>query len=940
MEAGNVIRADVLVVGGGTAGCVAALAAAEEGAKVVLIESDSALGGVATRGGIHRYYYGSPGGLQELIDRRTEETAKLFGGETMGFHPEAKRVALSALCAERGVVVHLDTVVYKVLMEGEDVAGALALAPAGDLRIEAAATIDCSGNGSLARMAGAKLHYGRELDGAYHNYSLIPRRLRDGLIGYDNLDAGWVDPYDPWDVSRAFTSGREWIREGYAQGQHYFGISSMLGVREGGRIQGDATITIRDYIEDVPSEEIICRSYSHLDNHGFDTGNETEFSQLWISVLGLFVKGLWCDIPYGSLLPKGIGRLLVGGRALSADRDVSMGVRMQKDMHKTGEAAGVAAAMSAREGCSPRELDIGMLRERLLARGVMAAGDLRRTAGRNLVFRGGALAGSSVPGNGETRYRAEELVPYLETEERWKAIWLLARSKRDDEQNRDEERSAVDLLVGMLEKGTPEGSFCAAVTLAMMNRQEAVPFLLRTIAERSPNKLSNHHKCVPFWIASFVLLRMLRKPEAAGQALSALKEGVSSSYATFLLDYLSVAAPSLPEEEKKETIAVLREWADNPGLGSDYLMHGERSESLRWSLELRAEAIMAACGARAESDAGLAERARNDRRSYVREAAKRLLKPGRSDEAERLPNSGAVEAGQAANEDSGTDSERDNLLGRFDVAVIGGTAAGVACAAELGRQGLSVVLIESSASLLTEVTRSRQTRCPSVEADCGERHAEERCAGAALLAALKAEGAVADGELEPVLAQLAVDRLLEESGVRVLYETRKLGGVTTEDDHMQVAHKSGTGVIRASRVIDMNGGIGDAASSGGSRIWTATLLGLRLEREQWLTIGEEENKMELRLRPSFYEGETYLDMVRHPHTSLQDNDDAAIAVRAMTELRSQGLIPETAVLAYISDMPWMTESCMIGDSAEAGDRTERGWLLRQLAYGEQAARVQ
>lgn len=930
MEAEIVIQTDVLVVGGGTAGCVAALAAAEEGAKVVLIESDSALGGVATRGGIHRYYYGSPGGLQELIDKRTEETAKLFGGETMGFHPEAKRVALSALCAERGVVAYLDTVVYEALMEGDDVVGALALAQTGKLRIEAAATIDCTGNGSLARMAGAKLHYGRELDGAYHNYSLIPRRLRDGLIGYDNLDAGWVDPYDPWDVSRAFTSGREWIREGYAQGQHYFGISSMLGVREGGRIAGDATITIRDYIEDVPSKAIICRSYSHLDNHGFDTGNETEFSQLWISVLGLFVKGLWCDIPYGSLLPEGIGRLLVGGRALSADRDVSMGVRMQKDMHKTGEAAGVAAALSAREGCSPRELDIGKLQERLVARGVMASGDLRRTAGRNLAFRKGALAGSPVPGNRETRCRAEELVPYLETEERWKAIWLLARSEGDDERDRDQEREAVHLLVDMLEKGTPEGSFCAAVTLSMMNRQEAVPYLLRTIAERSPNKLGNHHKCVPFWIASFVLLRMLRNPEAAGQALSALKEGVSSSYATFLLDYMSVAAPSLPEEGKKMTIAVLREWTDNPGLGSDYLMHGERNESLRWSLELRAEAIMAACGDRAASDAGLAERARNDRRSHVREAVERLLN-GRADDAEL-----------AASKESGSVSERDTLLGQFDVAVVGGTAAGVACAAELGRQGLSVVLIESSASLLTEVTRSRQTRCLSVEADGRMRNAETlkaeaHKAGAELLDGLKAEGAVTDGELEPVLAQLAADRLLEDSGVRVLYETRRLDAVGAEGEYLQVVHKNGTGVIRASRVIDMGGEAGEADSSGGSRIWTATLLGLRLEREQWLTIGEEEHKIELRLRPSFHDGEAYVDMIHRPRAAGLGNDHSAIAVKAMTELRSQGLIPETAVLAYMADMPWRTESCMIGDAAEDGDRTERGWLMRQLAYGEQAA---
>lgn len=61
------VSADVLVVGGGTAGCVAALAAADEGASVILVENDTALGGVATRGGIHRYYYGSPGGFRKRL---------------------------------------------------------------------------------------------------------------------------------------------------------------------------------------------------------------------------------------------------------------------------------------------------------------------------------------------------------------------------------------------------------------------------------------------------------------------------------------------------------------------------------------------------------------------------------------------------------------------------------------------------------------------------------------------------------------------------------------------------------------------------------------------------------------------------------------------------------------------------------------------------------
>ncbi|QNK55646.1 FAD-dependent oxidoreductase [Paenibacillus sp. PAMC21692] len=919
MEADNVMEAEVLVVGGGTAGCLAALAAAEEGAKVVLLESDSALGGVATRGGIHRYYYGSPGGLQDLIDRRTEEIAKLFGGRTMGFHPEAKRVALALLCSEHGVQVYLDSVVYQVLMEKNDVVGVLALAPSGPLRIQAHTTIDCTGNGSLARMAGAKLQYGRDLDGVYHNYSLIPRRLRDGQIGYDNLDAGWVDPYDPWDVSRAFTRGREWIREGYSQGHRYFGISSMLGVREGGRIVGDSTISIRDYIEDVPSEDIISRSYSHLDNHGFDTGNESEFSQLWIAVLGLFVKGLWCDIPYGSLLPQGIGSLLVGGRSLSADRDVSMGVRMQKDMHKVGEAAGVAAALSARKDCLPRDLDIGMLQKRLVARHVIEVEDLQRTAGRNLAFRHGALAG--LRESDAASYGASDLVPYLETEERWKAIWLLSRL------GGDERELAVAMLADKLEAGAREVRFCAAVVLAMLGSDAAVPYLLRVIAEKSPDKLSNHHKCVPFWIASFVLLRMLRSPAGVGEALGALQHnGISSAYATFLLDYLSVVTPSLPEADQSEVSATLQAWSEDPRLGSDYLMHGERLESLQWSLKLRAEAIVTACGGEPGSGTDVIGEA-HEPRAYVRGAASRLL-----------PKAGKPEnEGDEGPERGGGDAS----LGRFDAAVIGGTVAGVVCAAELSRRGYSVVLVERSASLLTELTRSRQT-CfmPSSAPQAGQPDENP------LMRSLLEEGAIAGGELEPVLAQLAADRLLEESGANVLYEARVLETSESSAEEgrgaiLRIVHKNGTGYLEASRVYVMD----DENVQSGSpacdnrRVLTATLLGVRIEQEISLAAQGEAGELELRLRPSFYAGEAYLDIGWRPSEPASGGEEAAAVVVAMRELRASGVISEEAALAYLADVPRSSATDPSGSVAMERDYAEQDWFRRQLDAGIRTARI-
>jgi heterodisulfide reductase subunit A-like polyferredoxin len=65
-------QTEVLVVGGGTAGVTAAIAAAEEGSDVVLVERDSSLGGVGVRAGVHFYYLGTTGGVQDSLDETVE----------------------------------------------------------------------------------------------------------------------------------------------------------------------------------------------------------------------------------------------------------------------------------------------------------------------------------------------------------------------------------------------------------------------------------------------------------------------------------------------------------------------------------------------------------------------------------------------------------------------------------------------------------------------------------------------------------------------------------------------------------------------------------------------------------------------------------------------------------------------------------------------------
>ena len=79
----------------------------------------------------------------------------------------------------------------------------------------------------------------------------------------------------------------------------------------------------------------------------------------------LFVRdGGDYDIPLGSV-PEKVDGLLVAGRCLSATREAAGSVRMGAQCMASGHAAGVAAAMAARDGLAPRAVSIAALRETL-----------------------------------------------------------------------------------------------------------------------------------------------------------------------------------------------------------------------------------------------------------------------------------------------------------------------------------------------------------------------------------------------------------------------------------------------------------------------------------------------------------------------------------------------------------------------------------------------
>lgn len=168
---------DVLVVGGGPSGIIAAQAAAEDGAKVLLIESRSFVGGNMTIGLPILGFLGQKGnqiikGLpQRLIDRLKARSAAsehrpcpLHMSLTLVEPESVKTVALEML-VESGVEVQFYTFCAGVVMEGDELKGVIVESKAGREAILAKVIIDCSGDADVAFKSGVPCDYGNEQQG-------------------------------------------------------------------------------------------------------------------------------------------------------------------------------------------------------------------------------------------------------------------------------------------------------------------------------------------------------------------------------------------------------------------------------------------------------------------------------------------------------------------------------------------------------------------------------------------------------------------------------------------------------------------------------------------------------------------------------------------------------------------------------------------------------
>ena len=415
LEPVDSVRADVLVVGAGSAGVPAAVQAGRLGAKTVLVEAAPVLGGNLTLGGIGHpdaFIKNDHVAVSGIGLEWTTNAIALGKGPSLAPKDRTGRPLIKKgfdrftfICVGEEMLekAGVDLRYYESPIriartgDGKDALWRVHTAAQGELReILCKQIVDCTGNGTVAKMCGAEfLPVDGEWQGASFDYGLtgmpdvkkLPEGLfkarweaavADGSIRDGDTHGGDVGPEQicRWtahnyvygaDSSTARTRTRANVEARKSamrvlrfnrslpggEKARFAWMSPEVGIRETNRVKGRHVLTGEEYMAGKIWDDSICYSVYHIDMH----------MHRWKDFIRKIPgKRVYSTVPFRSLLPEKVENLLVAGRCLSADREAFAATRLCAVAMATGQAAGAAAALAAQKGVAPSELDIGELK--------------------------------------------------------------------------------------------------------------------------------------------------------------------------------------------------------------------------------------------------------------------------------------------------------------------------------------------------------------------------------------------------------------------------------------------------------------------------------------------------------------------------------------------------------------------------------------------------
>jgi hypothetical protein len=333
-------RYDVVVIGGGTAGAPAGIAAARKGAKTLVVEYLHGLGGVGTQGAISKYYWGNRVGFTATVPGKSEWVI------------EQKMEWWRTQLRQAGAEIWFGSIGCGALVDGGRVTGAVIATPQARGVVLAKSVIDATGNADVAAAAGAECLYTDASEFAMQGTGLPGRKLGET---YNNTDFTITDETDLVDVWQLLVYSKDKYIDAFDHGR-------LVDTRERRRIVGDATITILDQMNERTYPDSVVQTYSNFDTHGYTVDP-------YLLLEHPEERGFKVYVPYRTMLPKGLEGILVVGLGISAHRDAVPLVRMQPDIQNGGYAAGVAAAMAAQANVSLRKIDVHALQQHLVQLG-------------------------------------------------------------------------------------------------------------------------------------------------------------------------------------------------------------------------------------------------------------------------------------------------------------------------------------------------------------------------------------------------------------------------------------------------------------------------------------------------------------------------------------------------------------------------------------------